>query len=415
MTEQLSIWLTIAAVLVGGVLGYTFMKKRRSGNIVAPKQATPHAIVLGEDVHRPAVRIAPLSDEERFKTAKPYAPDSMLAGRLNAGLQAVPSLLVGSAHSGKQLMEVVISGDLVRASDGAGWRAWAQDANGRFSEHAKLHETQNLQSIVNAAAIWQVASMVVAQKHLGDINEKLASIQKGVQEISSFLEEERRSKIHGAYEYLAGAARAASKGELSQAVRIEFESCYRDLLELQSHLEQEFQRKFRTPVEHKEMFGTKDLHRDTLAKYENLDVLLQDIRLTLKTRALACYVFSLYPGEPELKLERMNELRVDMKVIDASMDTFRECADQDGKKFVSAWNADLTLTMRKADVSVAANGLAVDFWSVYKEINKEADAVSARLISYDAPTHLVLEMENGRIGELRIVEPIPIPDKQLTS
>jgi hypothetical protein len=66
-------------------------------------------------------------------------------------------------------MEVVINGDLVRAADGHGFRAIAMGAKG-VREHARLFEVKNLQNVVNAAAVWQIASVLVAQKHLADIS-----------------------------------------------------------------------------------------------------------------------------------------------------------------------------------------------------------------------------------------------------
>ena len=64
-------------------------------------------------------------------------------------------------------MEVVINGDLVQASDGDGLRAFAMES-GHIKEHARLFDVQKLQNAINAAAIWQVASVVVAQKHLAN-------------------------------------------------------------------------------------------------------------------------------------------------------------------------------------------------------------------------------------------------------
>lgn len=98
-------------------------------------------------------------------------------GRLTALIQAVPSLLVASEAHGKRLMEVVINGDLVRAADGNGSRPYAI-TNGRISELARLFEVEKLSDMINAAAVWQIASVVVAQKHLADISQKLDELKK---------------------------------------------------------------------------------------------------------------------------------------------------------------------------------------------------------------------------------------------
>jgi hypothetical protein len=366
------------------------------------KQSSPHAIVLGDDAQRPGVRIAPLTDEERYRQAKALPGDSNLISRLSAGLQAAPSLLVEEGHRGKRLMEVVINGDLVRAKDGNGLRAWTVDANNKISEHAKLFEADKLQTLVNAAAVWQVASVVVAQKHLADISAKLDDIRKGVQDVSDFLNEERRAKVTGSYEYLAQAASTISKGELSPAIRTELESCDRELIQVQHHLQQELVRRCEQPVEHKELIGTEDLHRDTVTKYEQLKDLAKDLRLTLKTRAVAWYVLSLYPGEPALKQARMERLLHTAEEVEAHLRTIEASAERDCQNFSSLWNNGTTLSIRKTNVREAAQALSDDLITGAHEAKKDVQASDALLLTHDKPTYLMFEVEDGRIGELRM-------------
>lgn len=433
MTMQHILWFGIAVVLTGGGL-VLFSERARQGastasmsmeaiqanpnalTIRAPqtkqqpeaKPSLPHAIALGDDIQRPGVRIAPLSDEERYRAAKGLPGDSMWMAKLSAGLQAIPSLLIEEGHRGKRLMEVVINGDLVRAKDGVGFRAWTVDVDNKISEHSKLFDTNDLQTMVNAAAVWQVASVVVAQKHLADISAKLDDIRKGVQEITDFLNEERRAKVTGTYEYLELAASTISKGELSPAIRTELESCDRELLQVQHHLQQELMRLCRQPVAHKEMFGTEDLHKGTVAKYEQLKDVAKDIRLTLKTRALAWYVLSLYPGEPALKRARMEGLLRSVDEVETLLQTIEASVELDCKNFSSLWNRGTTLAIRKTNTREAAQALSDDLVAGAYEARKDVEASDALLLAHDAPTYLVFEVEDGRIGELRMAEPLPL-------
>lgn len=376
---------------------------------IAPKPSLPHAVVLGDSVQRPGVRIAPLSDEERFRAAKALPSDSGLGARLSAGLQAVPALLVEEGHRGKQLMEVVINGELIRAKDGVGLRAWAVGADNKISEHAKLFETNNLQNIVNAAAIWQVASVVVAQKHLADISAKLDDIRKGVQDVAHFLDEGRRAKATGTYEYLEQAVSAIAKGELSPSIRSELETCDRELIQIQHHLQQELERRCTQAIEHKEMAGTKDLEEESVAKYEKLNGLVKDIRLTLKTRALAWYVLSLYPGEPALKQAKMEGLLHSVDEVESRLQTIEANAEHDCQKFKSFWNKEETLAIRKANVRKAAQALASDLRDGTSRTKAEVKISHGSLLKHDQPTYLVFEVEDGHIGELRVAEPLPRP------
>ncbi len=97
----------------------------------------------------------------------------------------------------------------VPAGDGNGLRAFTVIADG-IKEHARVFEVENLQNMINAAAIWQIASVVVAQKHLTDINKKLDEIKDGVLGISRFLDNQRKSRIRSTYDYL---------GQVSQAIQ----------------------------------------------------------------------------------------------------------------------------------------------------------------------------------------------------
>lgn len=384
----------------------TFVKNTALQTI-EPNLAVPRAIVLGDDAQRPGVHISRLSDAERFRTAKPLSSGSGLGTRLSAGLQAVPALLVEEGYRGKCLMEVVINGELVRAKDGVGLRAWTLGADNKISEQAKLFEAEKLQNMVNAAAVWQIASVVVAQQHLADISVKLDDIREGVKDVAHFLDEGRRAKVIGTYDYLELAVSAISKGELSSAIRTELESCDRELLQIQHHLQQELRRRCTQPVEHKELTGTGDLERASVAKYEGLKNLANDMRLTLKTRALAWHVLSLYPGEPALKEARLERLLRSAEDVEGGLQAIGANAELDCQKFTSFWNRGQTLAIRRTNVLEAAQALASDLRDSTSQAKAEVKNALTALLKYDKPTFLVFEVENGVFGELRLVGSSP--------
>lgn len=367
---------------------------------MATISSKPHAIVLGDDVQQPGIRVAQLLDQERYRSAKPLLADSELFGRLSAVFQAVPTVLVEEGHRGKHLMEVVINGDLIRAKGGEGFRAWAVDGNGKIAEHATLFEPEKLQQMVNAAAIWQIASLVVAQKHLADISAKLDEIREGVQDIRRFLDEERRGQVLGTMKYLKQVSTTISKGDFSPAIRNQLENCERELLQIQEHLQQELLHQSSESIEHKEWFGTKDLQMETVTKYERLQNLAKDIRLTLKTRVLAWYVLSLYPGEVALKKARMEELLHSAEELKASLQSIEKRAEKDCEQLSSWLNRDTTLAIRRTEVREAAMALSDDLLAINNDTRESVQQSNDMLSS---PTHLVFEVEDGRISELRLV------------
>ncbi|MYM71621.1 hypothetical protein GTP56_05345 [Duganella sp. FT134W] len=372
-----------------------------------PNQSLPSAILLGLDAQRPAVRIAPLAETERARAENSLPLNEGLAGRLSAALQAVPGVLVEEGHRGKRLMEVVIDGELVRGKDGASFRAWAVGADNKISEHAKLYEAENLQSLVNTAAVWQVASIVVAQKHLADISKKLDVIREILQEVVHFLDDGRRAQVTGTYEYLQQAASAIGKGELSPAIRNELESCDRQLIQIQHHLQQELERRCMQDLEHKEFAGTAEMEKEAVAKYEKLKSLVKDFRLTLKTRVLVWYMISLHPGESALKGAKMEGLMRSIDEVEKQLATIHTSVDRDCDKFTSLWNKGVTLDIRKTNVREAAQALASDLSEAASHANADVTGAHLSLLELDKPTHLFFEVTNGKVGQFSLESRAP--------
>lgn len=368
---------------------------------LATEPALPAAIVFGQDLANPAVKITALSDDERFRAALPLDVGSSIFGRVNALFQAVPTLLIERAHEGKNLMEVVIDGDLIRAAGGNGFRAIAVDANGKFSEHARLFEPEKLQELVNTAAVWQIASVVVAQKHLADISEKLDQIVKGIKELSRFLTEERRSTITGTYAYLRQVVDAIRGGEISSAARQEIESCERDLLKVQVHLVAECRSRLSDEIKHTETFGTGRLTEDLKKRFESLGDLIADLRLCIKTRILAWHVLSLVPGEAQIKISRQRDIKRGIDELSKLEDEVRSVLRNDLARFTSKINREATLSERKDAITASAAKVQQSIEQTRDDCAADVGHSASMLLTHDQPITLIVEMLNGQLQEIR--------------
>ena len=104
---------------------------------VVTQNELPSAIYFGTDIQNPAVtlRPIPLAKADAFESVPVVNPSLGVASRVSALMQAAPSLLVAQSQSGRQLMEVVVNGPLVRAADGNGFRAMTVSGGG-IKEHA---------------------------------------------------------------------------------------------------------------------------------------------------------------------------------------------------------------------------------------------------------------------------------------
>ncbi|WP_343725209.1 hypothetical protein [Herbaspirillum huttiense] len=355
------------------------------------------------DAHsQPLVTIEPVPFTKAYDEATTVSlTDNGVLSRLSGLLGAAPSLTVAAASNGKQLMEVVVNGNLVRAADGNGLRAIAMGPKG-IMEHARLFETKNLQTLINAAAVWQVASVIVAQKHLADISKKLDEIKAGVQSISSFLDEQRRSRIESTYDYLSQAYRAILGGELSLSVRAELESCERDLSEIQRHLVREYQRVSETNAEDKDTFGSKDLTENIGKKLSKLEQLGRDIELCAKTRIAAWHVFSLYPGEHPLKAARRTSIEESIDQLDRLMPGFKSAIEKEIAGIKSFWNREETLATRRASLIEKLHSTHNILVAGSQTAKNGIEKSSELLLTHDQPTRMWFQLKNGVITEARL-------------
>jgi hypothetical protein len=413
MDNRNLLWLIPAAVLVL-MAAILLLRRRKPGQQVAdaapttlapvaipPKPAPEqrydarlNAIVIGASPDAPMLTIRPVSSLRAFGSARPIdARSEGVVSRLSPLLQAVPSLLVEQGASGKRLMEVVIDGSLVTAADGNGLRAFAMGPTG-IKEHARLFEVGDLQNMINAAAVWQVASVLVAQKHLADISSKLEGLQKGVAGVSRFLDNQRRARISSAYVYLGQVYTALQGGELSEAARHELESCERDLLEIQEHLMVEYRQKADARVE-VGPWGTKKACRAMETKLDELDLLAQDIAVCLETRTAAWCVLSLYPGSPHQKMARKESIQESLLTFADLGPYGQDKVQAEITSINSVWNRAETLASRR-DFLEGKNTATVQNLSDLSKRGLERIRKSEQVM-FEAgrPTHLLLHLENG--------------------
>lgn len=360
------------------------------------------AVHFGTDIANPAVtlRPLPLSELETVDSTPVVQPSLGVASRIAALMQAAPSVLVAGAHTGRQLMEVVVNGQLVRASDGDGFRAMAMGSKG-VKEHARLYETKDLTNLVSAAAVWQLASVVVAQKHMADISQKLSELKDDVSHISEFLDSGRRSIIRGTYQYLQQAYEALAQGELSQAIRGELESCERELLAVQDHLVADCRRRAALTPRDDDTFGTESLHRNCVAKYRELSQTVSDLKLCLRARALSWYVLSLYPGEQALKGARRDSIQQGLDDLDEVQSLVRSQSRSDVESIKSMWTTNGKLNARKGDVLGEAREVQLKLESVRVDTSSQLDATQLLLLARDVPTQLIVELFDGAVKQVR--------------
>ncbi|MDY4335686.1 hypothetical protein SOV78_16985 [Pectobacterium brasiliense] len=155
--------------------------------------------------------------------------------RLSPLLQALPSLATSAHVASHHYMEVVIDGALASVKNGPGFRGFSLGEKG-IKEHAVLFNPDKLNQLVNAGILLNVASAVLAQKHLADISKKLTQIIEAIREISAFQNNARKSEIVGAIQYLQQITPVVIEGHCSPEIRQILEDIEREFSTLQDHL-----------------------------------------------------------------------------------------------------------------------------------------------------------------------------------
>jgi len=359
-------------------------------------------IVLADSSNKPAITIQASQDFEAYEAGRKDGSLSALASRLGSMLQAAPSVLAAGEASGKQLMEVVVNGDLVRAADGNGFRAFTIGSKG-VKEHARLFDSERLQNVLNAGAVWQVASVIVAQKHLADISRKLDTIAEGVRSLSNFMNDQRRSRIEAAYRYLEQARSTLDAGEISSSIRTELERCERDLLETETHLHKEILQKFATAVKDEETIGTSDLAMGISRKIRSQEALLRELALCIRTRICAWHVLSLFPGEPKLKEARRADLQRAISDYAALSPAFENAINGDIRNMSSFFNLESTLKRRRDALEKQAGDTVLKIGNTRVAADRMICDTSELLTRHDAPVRILLQYKDGVLEGMRQV------------
>ena len=300
-------------------------------------------------------------------------------------------------------MDVVINNPLANSARGDYFLPFARGADGRMIEQAKLLNPSGLSSLVNAAAVWQVASVLVAQKHLAEISAKLDEIQQGIDDLKNLVQDKLDGDIEGTYKYLRDVATTFERGEVPKFARLELEACRRQLLQIESGLTRMFNRRIEESIEHKETTGTGDLLVDTLRRYDDLDRIRESLLTCLKAQALAWHVLSLFPGE-ETSAEIWKEGTISSIAKFAKMKSaLAKTADEDAERFRAWLNWESTLAARRAEVRKRAQRSAQSIEHGASAFQSSMDRAAFMIEHNNDPIRLGIEVVNGRLQEVRVL------------
>ncbi|QNN45565.1 hypothetical protein H9L17_10080 [Thermomonas brevis] len=318
-------------------------------------------------------------------------PDT-LKSMIEPLLQAVPATSTAIMANSRKLMEVVINGEMLAASDGNGYRAIAKAAKG--FEHARLHVPSNLQNAANAAAIWQIASVVVAQKHLADISATLKRIESQVDGIQSTLEEARTAIIQSVIDYLNIAKNAIDDGEFLERTRARMEDFDTELNRVELTLRAQIMREAEKKLE-PDMFGCESEYRSALAKHRHLNSLTDELALCNETRLANWYLCSIYPDSSKMIMPRLEQIKEGIRETSRIKEHLEKSAKHDCDLIDGSFTTDNTIHERRSEIK-HENGLRMK--KLQSSIRRNNDTIKRiEAIHADRLTtsRLIIEAKDG--------------------
>jgi uncharacterized protein YaaW (UPF0174 family) len=355
-------------------------------------------IIAGED-RSPVLSISALGALDASQPMQ--SVDLRISGvdRLAPLLQLLPSAMVGSEVATNRYLKAVANGPLAPAADGNGLRGFVRGPDGKFTEHARFFEDDRLKNLVSGAAIFQIASVVVAQKHLADISRKLGEIQEGVARIEAFQRNERKSGINGTLQYLQQVAPVILAGALSSSVRDELEASERALSAIQDHILTDLNTAIAEVETLKDpgTFSSRDMTKALKNRQRDFEELAQQWNLCLAARFVACRLVCCYPEEQMLVERRQQTLNRLTQVLPGSDGLLRQFSAKVSKR--SAQLRALTDTQ----VEIQANQENLRLWDIDRlpAIESQGHATLGqlgRMLQESAqPVAMVLEVRDGKI------------------
>lgn len=276
---------------------------------------------FGHDIHQPALTVATIPPSESINTGAMQEQDITGISLLSPLLQTLPSLATSAHVASHQYMEVIINGSLAKVKDGLGFRGFSLGEKG-IKEHAILLNPDKLNQLVNAGMLLNVASAVLAQKHLADISKKLTEIVEAVREVSAFQNNARKSKIIGAIQYLQQITPTVVEGLYSSAIRQKLEEIEFDFSALQEHLLIDItaagDKIF--AIKDRGLFGSTEIKNKIQSQQKFLDERIHEWGLAMKVRAQALHLLTHAVGDITLVRHRLQTIVHNYQQFESDID-----------------------------------------------------------------------------------------------
>ncbi len=309
-------------------------------------------------------------------------------------MQVAPSMATAAMANGRRLMEVAVNGPLIGAADGNGMRAISMGPNG-IAEHARLYNPSALQGVASAAAVWQLASVIVAQKHLADINATLQRVESKIEGIQSFMEEQRLAVVRGVVSYLQDAKEAIENGEFLERTRDKLETFDIELVRVTQSLMDQINRESAVDLD-RDSVGCKGEYSSARNKYQQLKRHSEELALCVEVRLANWYVCSLYPDRSKMLDPRLGQIRLATEQLEKLKEELDGRLRKDCEYIDAAFTLESTIANRRQEVrEIGMAGIKI-LHDGSVRCQTLISSLMAVVADRQATSRLVVESQNGR-------------------
>lgn len=353
-------------------------------------------VLIGTAASKPLMQVSAL----HALPADAISIDASAVGvdRLSPLLQPILSTVIAKEAANPQLMQVVINGPLAQAADGNGFRAFVRE-NGKITEQARLFEPERLQNLVNSAAIFQLASVVVAQQHLADISRSLDEIKKQVEQIARFQQEQRKSQITGTLKHLGPMIEAIRAGEHDRRHLPQLDAIDKEMGGIADHLTAELKALSKEVKDYSEpgLFETTTPLTEKLRKAQGAaSELLEQWKMCMSSRWIALSITRQLDGHSELLKARERQLGEEFDAF------FAAFGPLESLKTEVASRIDKLSSLRDSRSAIQVNRISLRKWEAQTLPEHTSKAMShirdtqTLLLPREPTVTLLLEMVDGR-------------------
>jgi hypothetical protein len=391
---ETALFIVLAVIALG--VGVIIVLRRRSSKRLKPgvkekrdedalMALVPDALIIG-DPKRPLIQIAPCNEIDR--TGSGLNVPSSITDALAPLVQRAPEVFRLGQEMASKTFRVIFSpevtqalndGSLALLKDTAGNMLPVVQRNGRFVENGRVLVQGGLKMANVAAMGWQIASIATAQHYLGEINEKLKSIENALADVLFLLTEEKRSRIRSYVDLLRQYHPVLTRGNLhpheAAAIYQKLEDLEHECLSIGDLGQQMAKQKLieLQNIEVNSWFSRSSGAEQIKELIQANEKAMELVFLAHSCRVLGCQVKAALPGDRHLLLDRTQKAREEVRRAE---DQFRKNRAQ----FTESING----LKRRENTLVAFNGyFDTDYYEEllqkYQTVELKADEICRSL------------------------------------